>query len=406
MTNHGRLYSLVNLVVAVCVSACSSDTGTDVQLSGPVNPYEAVDWESYSRYRADLHVHTIHSDGCHRPEEVIRVFHEAGFSILSITDHDTMTPNRCPLREAASPGQIELGVFAEEHSPFPDPHPQHFPANTTWPWPDFGSPSPADLGMVGIEGAELSCGHHLSAFFVDYGFADPCTDAPSLDGQLRDVEQRGGLALINHPEGRLKELYIELFRNHSASFLLGMEISRSVENATALWDQLLAGSMPSRPIWGFANSDMHVFPSTPFAFMVFVLDELTTEAVRNAMVAGRFYSVEGPGMMDLRLVGSSAYEETYPELRSFSIDRDRGEITIDAANYDAIVWISGASAWRFGIDPAAGITWPAGEIVGRGETFDYANTETPSPYVRAELIRQSETGPIRLMLNPVGLPDQ
>ena len=62
---------------------CDRDSGDLSQGAGLANPYERVDWATFSHYRADLHVHTIQSDGCHHPEEVIRVFHEAGFSILS-----------------------------------------------------------------------------------------------------------------------------------------------------------------------------------------------------------------------------------------------------------------------------------------------------------------------------------
>ena len=39
-------------------------------------------------------------------------------------------------------------------------------------------------------------------------------------------------------------------------------------SATAVWDQLLGELMPSRPVWGFATSDMHLFMQTSFAFTV------------------------------------------------------------------------------------------------------------------------------------------
>jgi hypothetical protein len=150
---------------------------------------------------------------------------------------------------------------------------------------------------------------------------------------------------------------------------------------------------------------MHIFPSTQFAFTVFVLDRLSADAVRDAMQAGQFYSVVGPATMDLREAAAAAYDGAYPELRSFSIDREAAEISIDAVHYDEIVWISGSATWRYSIDPETGISWPAGEIVGRGPVFGYSDTAIPSPYVRAEVIWHSAEGPVRLMLNPVGLAD-
>jgi predicted metal-dependent phosphoesterase TrpH len=366
-----------------------------------MNPYERVDWATFSHYRADLHVHTIQSDGCHHPEEVVRVYREAGFSILAITDHDSVSPNGCPTRDAASPQQISMGLFTEAHSLYPDPRPANFPADTTWPWTDYGARSPAELGILGIEGVELTCGHHRNAFFIDYGVINPCT--PSINEQFREVARRGGLAVINHPEPRFKEWYYELYRDHSADYLVGMEISRGVDDATALWDQLLADLTPSRPVWGFATSDMHFFRQTQFAFTVFLLDELTTDDTKEAMQAGRFYSVVGPGTMDLRESGRAAYDGTYPELRSISVDREAAVISIDAANYDEIVWITGRSAWRYTLDPETAVAWPAGEIVHRGPVFNYSNTAAALPYVRAELLRHTDNGPIRLFLNPFAL---
>lgn len=40
--------------------------------------------------KADLHVHTHHSDGRFSPEEVVRKVHTAGLSVLAVTDHDTV----------------------------------------------------------------------------------------------------------------------------------------------------------------------------------------------------------------------------------------------------------------------------------------------------------------------------
>lgn len=43
-----------------------------------------------AKYEADLHCHTIESDGLFTPEEVVRLAWEAGLKALAITDHDTI----------------------------------------------------------------------------------------------------------------------------------------------------------------------------------------------------------------------------------------------------------------------------------------------------------------------------
>ncbi len=40
--------------------------------------------------RADLHVHTHHSDGAHTPTDIVRRAQLAGLSVISITDHDNV----------------------------------------------------------------------------------------------------------------------------------------------------------------------------------------------------------------------------------------------------------------------------------------------------------------------------
>lgn len=40
--------------------------------------------------KADLHMHTKHSDGAHSTEEVILMAKERGLEIISITDHDNI----------------------------------------------------------------------------------------------------------------------------------------------------------------------------------------------------------------------------------------------------------------------------------------------------------------------------
>jgi hypothetical protein len=375
------------------------------QQAAPTNPYERIAWDTVSHHRADLHVHTIQSDGCHHVAEVVRAFSAAGFSILSITDHDAMQPHAsCPPREAARPEDIAAGFFTETRSPAPDPQPANYPADPTWPWSEFGAPSPAELGIVGIEGAELTCGHHINSFFNDYGVKPPCRDAPAINEWLHEVARRRGLAFINHPEPRFREWYRELYRYHSREHLVGLELSSDVEQATVLWDQLLSDLMPSRTVWGFATSDVHFLVQTRFAFTVFLLDEPTTDGVKEAMQAGRFYAVVGPGMMDIRKAGRAAYEGTYPELRSISVDADAGQISIEATGYDEIVWISKPASGRMSIDPQRGVAWPPGQIVQRGPVFDYASAEAEAPYVRAELRRNTENGPVRVLLNPFALP--
>jgi hypothetical protein len=56
--------------------------------------------------RADLHVHTTHSDGTYTPAQVVDLARRAGLSALAVTDHDTLAA--VPLLRAAAGPDLEI----------------------------------------------------------------------------------------------------------------------------------------------------------------------------------------------------------------------------------------------------------------------------------------------------------
>ena len=61
--------------------------------------------------RADLHVHTTHSDGTYTPAEVVDLARGSGLAPVAVTDHDT-TAGVAAAR-AASPAGLEVIVGVE-----------------------------------------------------------------------------------------------------------------------------------------------------------------------------------------------------------------------------------------------------------------------------------------------------
>ncbi len=365
-----------------------------------VNPYEDVDWETVQHHRAALHLHTLQSDGYHSLAEVLDEYHKAGFTILSITDHDNMEPNR----------HVERGrVPKEQASPYPDPKPDDYPANTTWPWTDFGGPAPEALGMVGIEGNELSYRHHINSFYN--GFGAPSRDLDE-DALLLEIKKRDGLAFLDHPgidanwwTRQPVEWYVERFEKHGPEYLVGIEVTNgavAVEKYDeGLWDQLLARFMPQRPIWGFGTDDMHALDSVRESDSVFLLDELNEATVRAAMETGRFYFRKSSRRDDFR--ERRPPEELFPLIKAIRVDAEAGTITIDASNYETIRWISTPES----LEPVADYEtsnepWPLGRVVHEGKTLNYRNTPNLGNYVRIELQRQEGEDRFRTFTNPFG----
>jgi len=416
-------FALLGLVL----QQCSSNRRIEHKnIKVNVNPYEKVSWSSVQRYKAALHLHTLQSDGYNSVKEVVDTYQRQGFKIIGITDHDWNYPN----------ARIKWGQVSEEKaSPFPeDPKPDNFPANTTWPWIDYGTPSPDSLKIIGIQAAELTFRHHINSYFSDYGvwyertgskapysgIEDNLGNVIFEDEQIFAVKRKKGLAILNHPdisdskswwERKPLEWYVQRFRNSSPEVLVGMEVTnmqnKEVIDGTAkalkynesLWDQLLIRFMPSRPIWGFGADDMHSLDNVMDSFTVFLLDEFSENAVYNAMLNGQFYFCYSTRIINMLKDDPSLF----PSIDKIEVDSKEANITISASNYDEIVWISGPEI----LQPIANYKtsnqpWDSGKVVGKGRMIELRGSDIKN-YVRAELIRTSGNDIYRTFTNPFGV---
>ncbi len=118
-----------------------------------IDPYGDVDWNDFGQFKAALHVHTTQSDGRMPVARVIDAYHELGYDILAITDHD----------------------------------------RATWPWSNFGRDA-EELGMLAIAGNELSRHHHANSLFTDF-----TTSTRNLDEAISGAVDSGGIVMLNHP---------------------------------------------------------------------------------------------------------------------------------------------------------------------------------------------------------------
>lgn len=385
-----------------------------------VNPYAKIDWKRHAAYRAALHLHTLQSDGAHMVEEVVQAYRRAGFRIVAITDHDWNRPN----------ARIEWNQLPPEAaSPYPmEPRPANFPANPTWPWTDYGCSSPEELGLVGVQGNELTFRHHINSYFSDYGvwYERTGAEAPYSgivdsegnevweDDQIEGVRAANGLAILNHPgisnehawwERKPLDWYVERFRNHTADCLVGIEVTNCEQRYRAydegLWDQLLARHMPARPIWGFGTDDMHDLKSARQSFTTFFLDEATPDNVRKAMLTGAFTFSASTRGVDYREESPQVSE--FPQLKVVTVNADEGVITIETESCDEVRWISAPESLApTGDYRTSDSPWPMGRVVHAGETLDYRATPGIGSYVRAELIRREAGHEHRTFTNPFG----
>lgn len=307
--------------------ALTLDRGEPVLVA---NPYRDIDWNNVGQYKANLHAHTTNSDGLVGPAQAIDAYYRLGYKVLALTDHNTL-------------GQ----------------------AAPTWPWSDYRR-CPDQLGMVAVQGNELSQHHHLGSYFCPV--ADTAGDIVS---SLEQIGAQGGLAVFFHP-GRYNaprrwSWYVPYFLHYP--FLVGMEVYNQGDrypSDRALWDNVLTQLMPHRPVWGFSNDDSHTRGQIGRNWNTLLLTSLSEEMVRQAIESGWFYCTYQPG------------DKVAPVIDAISADTR--SITIAARNYRHIVWIS------------------EGRIIHTGNTLDYKVTAGVGSYVRAEVRGEGGTA----LTNPFG----
>jgi len=323
-----------------------------------LNPYANVNWSTFNKYKANLHTHTKNSDGDFHPHVVIDAYHAANYHILALTDHNEITYPWTNLNAINS---------------------------------NYENRDPQALGMLDIEGNELSKSHHRGSLInaVSGGGND-------LDKAFTKMTDINGLGMFNHP-GRYwsistnynpgEKYSLEWYQYYYETYPVnvGMEVYNKGDrypDDRVLWDELLVRMMPNRPIWGYSNDDMHSAIQYFRNYNYMLMPELTLDAFTTSMLKGAsFFAYEDP----------ADGNPLTPFIDSITIDKQMHTITVHAKDYTSIEWISGVSG------TGAGRT---SKVVGSDSLFSY--NLFLEPYVRAVLINSSG----RLYTQPFGFADQ
>ena len=229
-----------------------------------------------NHFKANLHCHSTCSDGMLTPEQIKDLYRANGYSIVAYTDHNKLV----------------------DHSDLNDA--------------DF-------LALIGTEydlmdrddrpGAYHPCYHinfypRASRQTAASLYDGPEAPGPRAYADAQTVIDRfvseGYLAQINHPTWSLQEAadYLSLRGYYAIELYNHYNIVTGYDEInTHLWDTLWRSG---RQVWGTATDDNHNRkPGTPFwescgGFTVIQADELTQEAVTDALEKGKFYASSGP----------------------------------------------------------------------------------------------------------------
>ncbi len=341
-----------------------------------ISPYATVDWDTWDRYKANLHTHSTVSDGKDPFVDVIEAYYARDYDILAMAEHGvvnkgwTKVPETVPI--------LSFNFLLPFMKPVPLTEERNRQITTG---ADRGG-----RGMTDIMGIEMNAAvlmkNHVNGFFADYG-QGYWGKENDFETVIAGMEEAGGLTHINHPGdwlGSAKDINIakdpknikffaDLLKKYPSC--LGLEVLNSHDSPTrhdrVLWDGLLESVIPyGRNVFGFGNSDSHHMGEIDTSFGIFMMPENTVANVRTAMETGTFFACGRRARPELG--DSFVGEGAYPVVTNIKVDNTRKTITLQGEDYDTIEWIA------------------KGEIIATGEAINLREHENEiGCYVRAQL---------------------
>lgn len=262
-------------------------------------------------YKGNLHAHSTLSDGRLEPEEVLRRYKEAGYHFASISDHDRyFNTTEYDSDQFIVIPAIEWTVLGPDNI-----HKGHH-VHGIW----------GTREMAEAAGDRMF--QHLQKL-PPRDWEDEGSEHAAVQKCSDDLRSAGNLVIYNHPVWSKLEVADMMIEGLTGIeiYNYGCEIETANGNATLLWDQLLRRS---RKVFGFASDDAHFgFESDSLYYGAFggwihvIANELTREALAEAIVQGSFYSSSGPEIYEYKVEGDEVVVRCSPVDRIHFISYDR-----------------------------------------------------------------------------------
>ena len=220
----------------------------------------AVPVDQVPRFKANTHTHTKNSDGSLEPAQIVSAYHELGYDVLFITDHNKITPAVAP------------------------------------------------AGMLLIPGEEVTppSVRHVNALFatsvIDPGNRQPVDFIPEIIGS-------GALPMLNHP------VWVTPWTLPDLLALTGVNLMEIYNGSSAmtypdnqvLWDGVLSAGK----LWyGVASDDAHRDYEIGKGWIMVQADALDSAKIRQGMEQGSFYASTGIELARLDHTGGVIYIES------------------------------------------------------------------------------------------------
>lgn len=303
------------------------------------NPYENINWDTVEAYKTALHTHTNASDGNDTLKASIQRHVEAGFDIVATTDHGTVnyswtenSENKLIYGAMSLVGKTEGAIVPLGTAGTFDNGTAY--TMTTEDGDDYlvlEDGSKILRVPYGIENNAVSVNAHVNSWFADYSDNSVTTYEIAVPG----VDKAGGVSVINHPgeytkaryEIRSEEAYNDenpiynYYINKFATLIdtydscIGIDMNSKGDGRTRfdriLWDNLLTRfSAKGENVYAIASSDAHNLDIIDSGFVLALLEEQTSDALRASLENGEFFAASHclGNYDELRDIAAALYE--------------------------------------------------------------------------------------------------
>ena len=281
--------------------------------------------ESGHFYKANMHTHTLCSDGCKTPAEIKAIYKAHGYSVIAYTDHDVMIDHSdlndedflaITSYEVETNGPSAEGAFSTTPS---------YHLNFYAPVPDckdYACPNP-----------DYAWGNARAIAETQEHYKGDYTRIYSTEGQnamIAEARAKGYLVSYNHPDWSLQAYpdYIGLTGITAVEvYNTGCVVEGYVldEGDHVLDNFLKAG----KRVYPVATDDNHGEGDMCGAWVRFKADELSYDAIMNAYAKGDFYASWGP-----------EFESLYLEDGILKMDFPADSHVVSAEVHTGIRWVS------------------------------------------------------------------
>ncbi len=255
-----------------------------------VGSYSEMDWGNVGHYDAMFHTHPGLGNEQYDPHETIDRYFEEGYKILTIAGHDYDIPTE--VIPSIYPWTNLSGIYEKIRDvPNPTEDNKTYGEMASGPYQDR---DPIDLDMISVEGCEISGPHHMVSLFCSFSNGEP-TEARTL----QEITNREGLVYFAHPGrytdrwGLTAHWYADLYLRFNV--LMGQAVFNGEDKYPQdrqFFDEVAHLLGADRPIWMFAEDDMHVEDQLAWNRNVVLLPEFSPGSLHTSVPDGSAANVK------------------------------------------------------------------------------------------------------------------